>query len=300
MIEVKSSIIESIGSTPMVEVAAGFGPGVRILAKLEWHNPGGSVKDRVALNIINKGFSSGQLRRDMTVLEASTGSMGVSMGLVCAAFGLRLELIMPEDTPETFIRLAEGFGARLSFTPAQKGIDEALRRAYNRFDSAPETFFLANHFNNGANPQAHYETTGPEIIRQAKGRVTHFVAGMGTTGTLMGAGRRLRREFPGVQIIGVEPVKGHHIHGLRSFQDIILPGVYDLSKLDQILKVNDDQAAEALDILHKNGILAGPSSGAAMHGALQTARKAPPGSTIVTVFPDSAERHPEADLLLSR
>ncbi len=292
------NILDGIGNTPLVRIPApGLEPRIRIFAKLEWLNPGGSIKDRVALNVITKGFASGELTKEKTVLEATTGNMGVSLGMVCRTMGLGLELVMPDDTSDQFRRLVEGFGAKITFSPAEKGIDEALRTAYDIFDKAPDRYFLANQFNNGANPQAHYETTGLEIVRQVDGRITHFVAGMGTTGTLMGVGRRLREHFPDVEIIGVEPEKNHRLQGLRNFYDIILPGIYDWGKVQKMLRVTDSQAAQALKVLHKeNGIPAGPSSGAAFHGALETAREAPPDSTIVTVFPDSRDRYLATEL----
>jgi cysteine synthase len=295
-------LFSNIGNTPLLDLGSGE-PGRRagLLAKLEWFNPTGSIKDRVANYIINNGFKSGQLGRDKTVLEATTGNMGVSLGMVCACLGLRLELIMPEGSGMEFRPQIMSYGARIIPTPTEKGLDGALKAAYDIVEADPESYFLANQFNNGANPQAHYEGTGSEILKQTKAEITHLVAGMGTTGTLMGAGRRLREKFPDIRIIGVEPAaRDHGLPGLRHFYNTILPGVYDPSKIHEVIQVTDEQAAEALGILYRNhGLTAGPSSGAALHAAIEVAGKAPPGSTIITIFPDRGDRYLDSEIFKS-
>ncbi len=289
------NFIESIGKTPLVEIpVSGYNSRIRFLAKLEGANPGGSVKDRVAYYMVKKGLESGQLTRDKIILEATTGNTGVSLAWVSAAMGLKLKVCMPGSASMEFRMLIKVFGAELLLTPVSKGLDGAILKAYEVFEHDPERYFMANQFNNGANPQAHYETTGVEIWEQSQGQVTHFVAGMGTTGTLMGVGRRLKEHFPGVQIIGVEPVKNHQIQGLRDLNVYYmpLPGVYDPSKIHRIIPVNDEQALQALEtLIKKHGMLLGPTSGAAFHGALELAKDAPAGSTIITVFPDRADRY---------
>jgi cysteine synthase len=288
-----------IGNTPVIEIPL-QGKGVisrsTIFAKLEWFNPGGCIKDRIALYMLKKGFESGQLSRDKTVLEATNGNMGLSLAMLCAREGLKLKLIMPDDSPQPILQIIRSFGAEIMFTPAEKGLDESLKTAYDIVDRDPARYFFTNQFNNGANPQAHYETTGKEILEQTSADITHLVAGMGTTGTIMGVARRLKKRYPHIQIVGVEPVKHHHLQGLRHFYDTILPGVYDPSKIHRMIPVTDQQAQAGLKILYReHGLPAGPSSGAAFHAAMQVAEESPQGATIVTIFPDGGDRYTGTD-----
>lgn len=289
-----------IGNTPLVELpVSGYDDRIRFFAKLEGVNPGGSLKDRVAHYIIMKGMESGSLKRGMIVLDGTSGSMGVSLGMICAGMGLDLKICLPENICETFTGLIKLSGAELIKTQSKQGVDGAVKKAYEIFESDPDKYFFANHFNNGANPQAHYETTGREILEQTGGEVTHLVAGMGTCGTIMGAGRRLRARDSGIQTIGIEPEKGHDLAGLRNFDaaDMPAPGIYDPSKINRIIRVNDDNALSAAKTLMKQyGISAGPTSGAAFYGALEHAKDSPAGSTFVIIFPDRADRYVSSTL----
>jgi S-sulfo-L-cysteine synthase (O-acetyl-L-serine-dependent) len=287
------SILDSIGNTPLVEIAKIHqGNKVRILAKLEGSNPAGSVKDRIAYYMIKKALAGGALTREKTVLEATSGNTGIGLAMVAAAYGLKLKLAMPECVSLERRRILEAFGAELVLTDPAQGTDGAIRRGREIFESNPDHYFLANQFDNGNNPLAHYETTGKEIWEQTAGQVTHFVAGMGTTGTLMGAGRRLRESNRSIQVIGVEPVIGHKIQGLKNMNESILPGIYDPDKLNRIITVQDEEAFQtARRLTVEEGIFVGMSSGAALAGALKLAPDLPAGSTIVTILPDRGERY---------
>lgn len=295
------SILDSIGNTPLVEISRIHRDNrVRILAKLEGANPAGSVKDRIAYYMIKKGLESGQLTPDQTVLEATSGNTGIGLGMVCAAYGLKLKLTMPECVSLERRRILEAFGAELVLTDPKQGTDGAIRRVWEILEAEPDLYWLANQFDNGNNPLAHYQTTGREIWEQTRGEVTHFVAGMGTTGTLMGVGRRLREQNPEVQVIGVEPVQGHAIPGLKNMTEAIVPSIYDWTKLNRLLTVNDEEAFQlARRLTLEEGIFVGMSSGAALAGALKVAQDAPAGSTIVTLFPDRGERYLSTTLFSS-
>jgi cysteine synthase B len=295
------SILESIGNTPLVEIKKLLpNQRVRILAKLEGNNPGGSVKDRIAYYMIKQALASDRLTPDRIVLESTSGNTGIGLAMVCAAYGLKLKLTMPECVSVERRRVLEAFGAELVLTPGAESTDGAIRKAQRIFEQSPEHYFMPDQFNNQANPLAHYETTGREVWEQTKGTITHFVAGMGTTGTVMGAGRRLKEYSPLSQIIGVEPVKGHRIQGLKNMEESIVPGIYDPKRLDRKIMVNDEQAfATTRRLVLEEGIFIGMSSGAAMCGALEVAREAPAGSTIVVIFPDRGDRYLSTNLFTS-
>ncbi len=292
-------IERSIGNTPLVEIEKlnELSDKVRILAKLEGSNPGGSVKDRIALAMIDMGFETGQLNMQKTVIEATSGNTGIGLAMVCAARGLRLKLTMPECVSLERRSVLQAFGTELELTPAKQGTDGAIRRAYQIVEENEEKYFMPNQFENPANPEAHYLGTGREIWEQSEGQVTHFAAGMGTTGTLMGAGRRLREENSAIQIIGIEPVLGHTIQGLKNMNEAIVPGVYDKSKMDSQVTVNDEDAFyTSRQLATQEGIFVGMSSGAALKGALDLARDLAAGSTIVTILPDRGDRYLSTNL----
>lgn len=295
------SILDSIGNTPLVEIKKIHrSDKVRILAKLEGANPAGSVKDRIAYYMIKKALEGGYLTAGQTVLEATSGNTGIGLGMVCAAYGLKLKLTMPECVSVERRRILEAFGAELVLTDPTQGTDGAIRKSREILEEQPDRYFLANQFDNGNNPLAHYETTGKEIWEQSRGQVTHFVAGMGTTGTLMGAGRRLREYNRSVQVIGVEPVMGHKVQGLKNMNESILPSIYDPDKLNRIVTVQDEEAFNlARRLTVEEGIFVGMSSGAALAGALKVAADLPAGSTLVTLLPDRGERYLSTTLFSS-
>ena len=294
------SLLNAIGDTPLVElVNVNPNPRVRILAKVEGNNPGGSVKDRAALCMIQKAEKEGKLTRDKTIVEATSGNMGIALAMIGSVKGYHVKLFMPECVSQERRKVLEAFGADLVLTPANEGTDGAIRRAREYSSADPESNFLPDQFSNQANVLAHYLTTGPEIMEQTGGEIDAFVAGMGTTGTLMGVSRYFREKKPTVQIVGVEPTRGHSIQGLKNMTEAIVPSIYDPSALDEKLTVQDEEAFEAARLLaSREGLFVGMSSGAAVAGALRIASKMRSG-TIVTLLPDRGDRYLSTSLFRS-
>jgi len=293
-------ILACIGNTPLARVdGLNPNPRVRLYAKLEGNNPGGSVKDRIALHMIEAALREGELTRDRMILEATSGNTGIGLAMVAAAMNFRVKLTMPACVSVERRRVLEAFGAELILSPANEGTDGAIRLAHRILSEDPGSYFMPNQFENPANYLAHYETTGREVIEQTGGEVTHFVAGMGTSGTLMGAGRRLKEFNDNIKVIGVEPVLGHRIQGLKNMQESIVPGIFEPSRLDERHIVNDDEAFNATRMLAvKEGIFCGMSSGAAMHVALKKSSELTEG-TIVVVLPDRGDRYLSTALFAS-
>lgn len=286
------NIVASIGHTPLVELSrVNPNPHVTVLAKLEGNNPGGSVKDRAALYMIDQAERSGQLTPDKVILEPTSGNTGIALAMIGAAKGYRVKLTLPGCVSSERQRTLEAYGAQVVVTCAHEGTDGAIRMAERILNQEPGRYFMPNQFANPANPQAHYETTGPEILEQTSGEVDVFVAGMGTTGTLMGVSRCLRERRPQVRIVGVEPMRGHTIQGLKNMSESIVPAIYDRSCLDEVLVVGDEEAFEmARRLAAHEGIFAGISSGAAVVGAIRTAQRMDRG-TVVTIICDRGDRY---------
>jgi len=298
--EAMKGIVESIGNTPLVELTRLHSAnGVRILAKLEGNNPGGSVKARIAKSMIEKAEEEGRLTRDKVVLEATSGNTGIGLAMVGAAKGYRVKLTMPECVSVERRNVLAIFGAELELTPPEQGTDGAIRRAREIVENDSDTYFVPDQFSNPSNVLAHYETTGPEVLKQTNGEVDVFVAGMGTTGTLMGVSRKLKEHDPRIRVIGIEPPLGHAIQGLKNMTESIVPSIFDPGELDDRVKVNDDEAYEmARTLAQKEGIFVGMSSGAALHGAIQVARQMKSG-TVVVLFPDRGDRYLSTELFRS-
>lgn len=296
------SVLDAIGNTPLTEIIK-LNPDrdrVRVLAKLEGANAGGSVKDRIAVKMIEMGVQSGALTPDKTVLEATSGNTGIGLAVVCAARGFRIALCMPECVSLERRSILQALGAELILTPPDQGTDGAIRRAQEIMEREPEKYFTPNQFENPYNFLAHYETTAPEIDRQAGGEVTAIAVGMGTTGTIMGISRYFKEKKRATKIVGVEPVPGHCIQGLKNMMEAICPGIYEKARLDHIETVNNDQAFDhARQLAVQEGLFVGMSSGAALHGALTIARDLPAGSTVVTIFPDRGDRYLSTSLFAS-
>ncbi len=294
------SVLDSIGNTPLVEIKnINPNPKVRIFAKLEGSNPGGSVKDRPAYYMVKMAEDEGKLTHDKILLEATSGNTGIGLAMVAAAKGYTLKLTMPACVSSERRSILEALGAELVLTPAEQGTDGAIRAAHRILDEDPEKYYMPNQFDNKYNLLAHYETTGPEIISQTNGEVAAFVAGIGTTGTVMGVGRRLKEHDQGVKIVGVEPVKGHKIQGLKNMKEAIVPGIFDPGKLDDRLVIDDDTAYETARALAlREGIFVGMSSGAAMAGAIRFAESMKSG-IVVTIFPDRGDRYLSTTLFKS-
>ena len=294
------SVLDSIGNTPLVELKrVNPNPKVRFLAKMEGSNPGGSVKDRIAWFMIRNAVDSGLLTADKTILEATSGNTGIGLAMVGASLGYSVRLTMPKCVSLERRRVLEALGADLVLTEACQGTDGAIHEAARIHEENPEKYFMPNQFRNPANVQAHYETTGPEIWEQTGGDLDFFIAGLGTTGTVMGSGRRLKEYDPSVQIVGVEPVLGHKVQGLKNMQESIVPAIYDPSKLDRKFVVQDEDAYQTTRRLAlEEGIFVGMSSGAATFAAIEIAREME-GGTLVVIHPDRGDRYLSTNLFTS-
>jgi cysteine synthase B len=290
----------AIGNTPLVELSfLRAGPRVRILAKLEGNNPGGSVKDRPALFMLREAERTGAMRPGRTLLEPTSGNTGIALAMLGAARGFPVTLAMPACVSEERRAVLSALGAEVLLTPAEEGTDGAIRVARALAREHPDRYFMPDQYANPANPRAHFETTGPEIWRQTDGTVDVFVAGMGTSGTLMGVGAYLRTKRPGIRIVGVEPRLGHRVQGLKNMREAIVPPVYDARALDAKLTVDDEVAfATARDLARREGLFVGMSSGAAVAGALEVARGMEEG-TVVVLLPDRGDRYLSTSLFRS-
>ena len=293
-------VLDSIGNTPLVKLETlSPGPRVTILAKLEGNNPGGSVKDRIALAMVRDAERTGRLKKGDTILEATSGNTGIGLAMVGAALGYRVILTMPECVSLERRKVLEAFGAELILSPGCEGTDGAIKVCRRMHAEQPGRYFMPNQFDNPANVLAHYETTGPEIIEQTRGRLDVFVAGLGTTGTLMGAGRRLREHDPRIRIVAVEPTLGHKIQGLKNMKESIIPRNYDPSFADEKISVADDDAfATTRQLAVREGLFVGMSSGAAVWGAIEMAKRIEQG-TIVVILPDRGDRYLSTSLFTS-
>jgi len=295
------SILSAIGNTPLIELnnLNNKRPKVRILGKLEGSNPGGSVKDRPAYWMIKKAEESGRLTKGKIILEPTSGNTGIALAMIGAAKGYRVKLFMPECVSTERQHILEALAAEVVLTPASQGTDGAIRKAHQLLGAEPDKYYMPNQFENDSNVLAHYETTGPEVFSQTKGQIDVFVAGMGTTGTLMGAGRYLKEKKPQVRIVGIEPTEGHTIQGLKNMTESIVPKVYNPQMLDEKITVEDGQAFETTRLLaNKEGVFVGISSGAAVAGALRIAETMKSG-TIVVILPDRGDRYLSTTLFRS-
>ena len=290
----------AIGNTPLVELrSVNPNPRVRILAKLEGNNPGGSVKDRPALFMLLGAEERGELTREKTILEPTSGNTGIALAMLGTSRGHRVRLVMPACVSLERRAVLAAFGAELVLSPAEEGTDGAIRLAHRILGEDPERYYMPNQYANPDNVRAHRETTGPEILRQTDGDVDCFVAGMGTGGTLMGVAGYLRGKRPSVTVVGVEPTLGHRIQGLKNMNEAIVPPIYRRENLDGTLVVGDEPAFEAARRLAvEEGLFVGMSSGAAVVGAVETARRLSSG-TIVTLLPDRGDRYLSTNLFRS-
>jgi cysteine synthase B len=292
-------ILQCIGNTPIASKDLNPNPSVKLFAKLEGNNPGGSVKDRIALYMVEAAEKEGRLTRDKIILEATSGNTGIGLAMVATAKRYRLKLTMPACVSIERRRILEAFGAELILTPSNEGTDGAIRLAHKILSEDPDRYFMPNQFDNEANILAHYETTGKEIIDQTQGRITHFVAGMGTTGTLMGVSRRLKEFNKDISIVGVEPVLNHRIQGLKNMTESIRPKIFDPGMIDEHYFVNDEEAFDTTRMLAiKEGLFVGMSSGAAMHIALRKSSELKEG-VIIVLLPDRGDRYLSTSLFTS-
>lgn len=280
-----------VGNTPLLPLNK-LSPGVPIFAKAEWFNPGGSIKDRPALNIIRAALSAGELDGGRRLLDSTSGNMGISYATLGVAMGIPVTLAIPANASPERIKILRALGAELILSDPLEGSDGAIRVAQQLAAEEPGKYYYADQYNNPANWQAHYRFTGPEIVEQTGGRVTHFIAGLGTSGTLMGIGRYLRQYNPGVQILAVQPDSSFHgLEGLKHMPTAIQPGIYDENFPDQILEISTEAAYEmTLRLAREEGLFVGFSSGAAAVAAVQVAARLERG-VVVTVFPDAGYKY---------
>lgn len=288
----QKSILDTIGNTPLAEILhMNVNPKVRVLVKLEGNNPGGSVKDRIALSMIEGAEARGELKPGMTILEATSGNTGIGISLVAACKGYRNVLTMSEGVSIERRRVLSALGAEIILTPTNHGTDGAIMEARRMHEENPDIYYMPDQFNNPDNIRAHFTGTGPEIWEQTEGEIDVFLAGMGTTGTLMGVSRFLKSKDPSISIVGVEPVMGHKVQGLKNMCEAIVPGLYVPKELDRKVVVEDEDAYEASKTLaSREGIFAGMSSGATIKAALDLAQEMDSG-TIVTLLPDRGDRY---------
>lgn len=284
-----------VGNTPLLplrRVTLGLSPRVRVFAKAEWFNPGGSVKDRPALNIIQTALANGDLGSGKRLLDSTSGNMGISYATFGAALGIPVTLAVPASASAERISILNALGAELILTDPLEGSDGAILKARELAAEHPERYWYANQYNNDANWQAHFKSTGPEIFEQTNGEVTHFVAGLGTSGTFMGTGRFLKERAPGVKIISFEPDASFHgLEGLKHMPTAIKPGIYAESLADDQLQVRTEAAHEMVrKLAREEGLFVGVSSGAAAVAALEVAKGLDEG-IVVTVFPDAGYKY---------
>lgn len=290
-----SSLLDVIGNTPLLrltQITKNLPRTVEVYVKAEWFNPGGSVKDRPVRQIILDAERDGRLARDRIILDSSSGNAGIAYAMIGAAKGYRVHLVVPGNVSEERKHILRAFGAEVEYSDPLEGSDGAILVARRLHERGRDRYFYGDQYNNPSNPRAHYETTGMEVFAQTEGRVTHFVAGLGTSGTIVGAGRRLRELRPEVQVVAVEPDAAlHGIEGLKHMASAIVPGIYDPSVHQRTVPVRTETAYEmARRLARQEGLLVGQSSGAAVAGALEVARDLREG-VIVVLCPDGGDRY---------
>jgi len=288
-------ILDLVGNTPIVELKRiPVNKNVTIYAKLEGNNPGGSVKDRAAYGMIKHALDSGAIQPGTKLIEATSGNTGIALALIASLFGVEIELVMPEDATRERVLTMKAFGAKVILTPRERAMEGAID--YANVQVAKGGYLMLNQFGNINNPGIHYQTTGPEIWRDTKGTVTHFVSAMGTTGTIMGVSQFLKEQNKGIQIVGCQPTDGSRIPGIRKWPEAYVPKIFDKSRIDRIIELSDDDAQEMTKRLAKEeGIFCGMSSGGAVHAAVELAKELKEG-IIVCIICDRGDRYLSSDL----
>ncbi|WP_047415118.1 cysteine synthase CysM [Cellulophaga sp. Hel_I_12] len=284
------NILDLIGNTPLVlSRVLNTNPNVKLLFKLEGHNPGGSVKDRAALHMIKSALERGDITKNTPLIEATSGNTGIALAMIAGIYGLVIELVMPENSTIERVQTMRAYGAKVTLTSADVGIEGA--RDYAEAKVKNEGFYMLNQFGNPDNWKAHYKSTGPEIWNDTQGEITHFVSSMGTTGTIMGTSTYLKEKNKNIQIVGVQPTDGSSIPGIRKWPKEYLPKIFDASKVDQVLEVSQEESAQmALRLAKEEGIFSGMSSGGAATAALKLASTLESG-VIVSIVCDRGDRY---------
>lgn len=290
-----NSILDLIGNTPLVESKVlNQNPNVKLFFKLEGHNPGGSVKDRAAYNMIKSGLERGDINQDSKLIEATSGNTGIALALIAGIYGLDIELVMSENATKERVQTMRAYGAKVTLTSGDRGIEGA--RDYAEAKVKNEGFIMLNQFGNNDNWRAHYKTTGPEIWRDTQGQITHFVSAMGTTGTIMGTSTFLKEQNSDIQIVGAQPTDGSRIPGIRKWPEEYLPQIFNPQKVDRVMEVSQQEAAQmARRLAKEEGIFAGMSSGGAATVALRLANELESG-IIVSIVCDRGDRYLSSDL----
>ena len=289
------SVVDLIGNTPLIRLTNmtdSLNPDVEVYAKAEWFNPGGSVKDRPALRMILEGIRRGLLTPDKIIMDSSSGNTAIAYAMIGAALDYRVELVTPENINIERKKTLEAFGAKIIFSDPLEGSDGAIKIAKKLKLKNPDSYFMPDQYNNPANTLSHYETTGPEIWQQTEGRITHFLAGIGTSGTLMGAGRSLKEFNPDIKVIGIQPAESlHGLEGLKHMATSIVPGLFDPTFPDEMIYVSTDDSYRVMkELVKKEGIFVGHSGGAAVYSTLEYAKRLKEG-VLVTIFPDGGYRY---------
>ena len=286
------NILQTIGNTPLVQINnLNPNPNVTIFAKLEGFNPTGSIKDRIALKMIQQAEAEGTLTHDKTILEATSGNTGIGLAMIGNVKGYKVEIIMNEKVSIERRMMIEAFGAKLTLVDSSGGTDAAIKKAREMATENPEKYFMPDQFSNQFNKLAHYKTTGEEIWQQTNGTIDYFVSSLGTSGTIMGVGKALKENNPHIKVVSAHPVKGHYIQGLKNMEEALVPAIYDPSQIDETVMIETEDAYQmAREIIRRESIFVGMSSGAAMVAAVETAKKIEKG-TIVVIFPDRGEKY---------
>jgi cysteine synthase B len=292
---IDNNILETIGKTPlfcMNKTTGHINKNVNIYAKLERFNPGGSVKDRAAYQMIKDAEESGELTKDKIIIDSTSGNTGIAYAMIAAVKGYSARIVIPSNVSIERKKIIAGFGAEIIYSSPFEGSDGAISLAKEIYEKNPDEYYMPDQYNNPSNWRAHYLTTGPEIIEQTKGTVTHFIAGLGTTGTIMGTGRALKEFNSNIKVIAIEPDDAMHgIEGLKFMESSIIPGFYDPDFPDEIMHINTDKAYDMVKkVIISEGLPIGYSSGAALVGALKTASSLKEG-VIVALFPDGGDRY---------
>lgn len=292
-------LLDLIGNTPMVLLEKiNQNKKVKLFAKLEGTNPGGSVKDRAALFMITQAIKRGDLKPGMKMIEPTSGNTGIALAMIAAMKGYEIELIMPESATRERVMTMEAFGAKVILTPKDKSMEGAIDYAHEKVKKGG--YYMLNQFGNSDNPLAHYEGTGPEIWRDSHQEITHFVSSMGTTGTIMGVSKFLKEKNPNIQIVGVQPNEGSNIPGIRRWPIEYLPKIFDRSRVDEIIDVNQDNAvAMTRRLAHEEGVFCGMSAGGCVLAAIELSQRISSG-TIVTIIPDRGDRYLSSELFSTK